>query len=1357
MTIDPPALGSKSSPRANWSERRSRVEELLASAPILDVVRCLRRALRADGKQLAVPSPDDPSEDLDLALAAYWPVEGTSASAASDTNVVRRRAMPLLRELAATTIQERNFASETALARSLSRGGGGFCEVTRSRFDRKLYVVKSAVKRTVVASFRTSNLSPSLERHILSLARTYAGSSSSEFEGELPTPRIHAAWCSRSDVFIAMEYFAAGDLDMLLSSAGEAKCLNEMSDEKGRIHEHHTLAWGRDMVAAVSWLHSEGFMHRDIKPANWLIADSGHLKLCDFGVAAPFSPYGPTRKRLVHRSHNVITGTSDYLAPELLHLRLQRAEAAELAEAARRAEDSFGSPSYDWQSPASVRHDVVSDTAFPSAEGDYGPSIDWWGIGLVLYEMTYRYLPFVGTPAQVVEQKLNFHQHFRLDESLPRGSELKSLMRGLVALDSERLGLNSSEEVMQHPAFKGTNWSKPYSHPSPFTPKLAAENESGDQAVSVIHSPRGPDRHVQSESLMSPSVSSFNVSQHFAGIHHLPHLDSVECGSSSAADAWEKAAEGSWPTEDDTGVNESQTAVVSSPASAALARRISQRDTRADAAWSDVDTYFVGLSMLPEINAFASAEAMHKRDEEMLGEVRRQTRVRISDQLEVMSSPSEPTRESKPASSSQSTSTPYLRHGKKSEGHLASTPWQPHGQHSLHRHALETASRVASVGKYGQLLPSNAPGAFVTPMRKTSMPSFGSRFQQEARAQHGHNDHLLSGTHSAAPPVSPYPFPIASAFRPSTVAHRTGSGSYFVMRTPGVDAHGTESQTSGGSNARRNMSEQEAWNEMWLAAGSARKPKRAATLDEGLQRPKRSFSVLQSGKRSSRGGIVPASRRVARTRSTTSASEATACGPSVQASQASEVDRDGYKVPRPTRSALDTLMSKVAQIGAQTNDSRSATFSDSEPESPMLAQAGTQQQKNEMPGMDPLRVLPIELRDAAVNTSASLEIPAHNQARLQKRRSARQVLLQAQERTTPTKDSRCSSPLLIANLSNLNIDPTSAPISGPLRSAALAHSASLERGQMPMSARERTGSSCSLASVHAAQDAPLRTAPLLGAMQPPVIGARRSSILDPRCSELRERDRPQLMRRRDSSQMLAEFRQRRSPDDVDDSLELGQPLPSKLMVPSASGTAMPGSSPSMPSLAPTAVTHDQSLRPASDAKALRRASMQPMRPPNPRSSNAPALLKTRQAEQTQLPRRPLHHQLLGRHSSSILSTQTDENKPPRSRTRQVSAEEQCAKGTAKASSSRPPQSRSRQTSAEIQFAKRPSELDKRASQVSLRPVKSSLLNQGNVGSRRASSEVTLISTMSQRHAELESDLKGVESRIASLRSLLDNT
>jgi serine/threonine-protein kinase len=96
--------------------------------------------------------------------------------------------------------------------------------------------------------------------------------------------------------YYAMEYVRGKNFDELLR-------------EQGRLHWKEVMELALQVCPALKHAHDHGIIHRDIKPPNLLRADTGVIKLTDFGIAKVFAG-----KQLT--AANTLVGTAEYLSPE---------------------------------------------------------------------------------------------------------------------------------------------------------------------------------------------------------------------------------------------------------------------------------------------------------------------------------------------------------------------------------------------------------------------------------------------------------------------------------------------------------------------------------------------------------------------------------------------------------------------------------------------------------------------------------------------------------------------------------------------------------------------------------------------------------------------------------------------------------------------------------------------------------------------------------------------------------------------------------------------------------------------------------------------------------------------------------
>ncbi|SCU85683.1 LAME_0D02322g1_1 [Lachancea meyersii CBS 8951] len=106
----------------------------------------------------------------------------------------------------------------------------------------------------------------------------------------------YGSYLNDTKLWVIMEHCAGGSLRTLL--------------RPGKIGEQYIGVIMREILTALMHIHRDGVIHRDIKAANILITNDGHVKLCDFGVAAQLSQTKIRRQTMA--------GTPYWMAPEVI-------------------------------------------------------------------------------------------------------------------------------------------------------------------------------------------------------------------------------------------------------------------------------------------------------------------------------------------------------------------------------------------------------------------------------------------------------------------------------------------------------------------------------------------------------------------------------------------------------------------------------------------------------------------------------------------------------------------------------------------------------------------------------------------------------------------------------------------------------------------------------------------------------------------------------------------------------------------------------------------------------------------------------------------------------------------------------
>jgi len=167
--------------------------------------------------------------------------------------------------------------------------------------------------------------------------------------------------------------------------------------KKRRFTEGEARVMIAEVASALGHLHKLDIIYRDLKPENILLDHTGHLCLTDFGLSKDLAPE-------TSEAHT-FCGTPEYLAPEIV---------------------------------MGVGH---------------GKSVDWWSLGILLYELCVGIPPFYSQNVHEMYHKIQ-HGVLRFPPFL--SDPCKSLIIGLLNRDpEERLGSGVSDvgSIMEHEFF----------------------------------------------------------------------------------------------------------------------------------------------------------------------------------------------------------------------------------------------------------------------------------------------------------------------------------------------------------------------------------------------------------------------------------------------------------------------------------------------------------------------------------------------------------------------------------------------------------------------------------------------------------------------------------------------------------------------------------------------------------------------------------------------------------------------------------------------------------------------------------------------------------------------------------------
>eukprot|EP00245_Coleochaete_scutata_P001549 TRINITY_DN1192_c0_g1_i1.p1 TRINITY_DN1192_c0_g1~~TRINITY_DN1192_c0_g1_i1.p1 ORF type:complete len:435 (+),score=55.91 TRINITY_DN1192_c0_g1_i1:148-1452(+) len=261
-------------------------------------------------------------------------------------------------------------------------------------------------------------------------------------------PTLYGTFQTAEHRCLITEYCPRGDMWDLLKSQPQR-----------RFSEKIARFYVAEVVLALEYLHVKGVVYRDLKPENILLQEDGHILLTDFDLSLrllsstqavssttePAKGFGRQGMKLRRDRGRTITGA--------LLCMLRRSSCVKEPVTCHSVGTHVTGKS----------NSLVGTVEYTAPEiiigKGHNSAVDWWTLGILLYEMLFGYTPFSGLNRQ--ETYLAILEQPLFIPSTPRiSSATRLLLTLLLEKDpSKRLGSSmGAADIKHHPFFKNMHW-----------------------------------------------------------------------------------------------------------------------------------------------------------------------------------------------------------------------------------------------------------------------------------------------------------------------------------------------------------------------------------------------------------------------------------------------------------------------------------------------------------------------------------------------------------------------------------------------------------------------------------------------------------------------------------------------------------------------------------------------------------------------------------------------------------------------------------------------------------------------------------------------------------------------------------
>ena len=343
------------------------------------------------------------------------------------------------------------------ILKPIARGGYGGVYLARKKKTHDLYAIKALNRKEMIR--RGEMKSIFAERNILATVHSEH------------VVKMFFAMASKKFLFFVMEFMAGGDTFALLRRFG-------------RFDEQTTKFYIAEVVLALEDLHKQGVIHRDLKPDNILIGADGHVKLADFGLSA----VGLINKQAREGEDPLADqgGAGGGGGAVLDAVEAPTAKSGSFSTNNNNNNNNNNSNNHN-------KHTVMADGQVKGTPHYLAPevllglphtqAVDWWALGVLMFEFLNGYPPFDGETVQDVFKEIfagSINWPSAADDEM--SPQCKDLIKRLLDNDADRR-LQDAIKVKAHPFFLAGDpdfWLTLGDFEPPFVPHQTSEEDTSN-------------------------------------------------------------------------------------------------------------------------------------------------------------------------------------------------------------------------------------------------------------------------------------------------------------------------------------------------------------------------------------------------------------------------------------------------------------------------------------------------------------------------------------------------------------------------------------------------------------------------------------------------------------------------------------------------------------------------------------------------------------------------------------------------------------------------------------------------------------------------------------------------------------